>query len=103
LINAGKNFFDIHFLPAVKCVRRVAPCASQIAPSQPHKNTRQPGSRALSLNRFEDFSDDHIGGSAIVLLLFSYHWPPFALLLAFLGHSQYAAARKITPPKINRE
>jgi hypothetical protein len=40
-------------------VRRVAPCASQIATCQPHEDTRQSRTRAFALNRLENFRDGH--------------------------------------------
>src|SRR6266566_6584279 len=58
-VHARQYLFHAHLRPAVECVRRVAPCASQIAARQPHKNARQARAGALTLNRFEDFRDEH--------------------------------------------
>src|SRR6266436_241868 len=58
-VHACQYFFHAHLRPAVECVRRVAPCASQIAARQPHKNARQARAGTLTLNRFEDFRDEH--------------------------------------------
>ena len=59
LFHARYHFLDGHLLPTVEGICRVAPCASQIAACQPHKNTRQTGACAFALDRFEDFRDYH--------------------------------------------
>jgi len=43
----------------VKSVGGIAPRAAQIASGQADENARQSGTRAFSLNRFEDFGDEH--------------------------------------------
>src|SRR4030095_10900731 len=59
LVHASEHFLHAGFLPTVKCVRRVAPAATQIASRQAHKHTRQPRASPFSLHRLEYFCNEH--------------------------------------------
>src|SRR2546421_1055839 len=60
-IHARQNFLDAHLLPAMECVRSIAPGTSEVAPRQTHEYARQARACAFALNRLEDFRDDHFG------------------------------------------
>src|SRR6266849_2259400 len=58
-IYARQYFLDAHLLPAMERVRRIAPGASQVATRQTHEDARQARARAFTLNRLENFRDNH--------------------------------------------
>src|SRR5712672_2050155 len=58
-VHARQHFVDAHLFAAMKSVSGIAPGTPQIAARQPHKHTRQTCARAFSLNRFENFRNEH--------------------------------------------
>ncbi len=53
------DFISAVLCPAVKCIRRVAPNATQVATGQANENTGQTRAGAFALDGLEDFGDNH--------------------------------------------
>lgn len=56
-LHLPQDFLQLHLLPLIKGILRVAIRAAQIAKSQPHKHAGQPRPGALALHRLVDFVD----------------------------------------------
>src|SRR4029077_13309769 len=59
LIDASQHFVNVHLLSAMKRIGGIAPCAPQVTSRQADKNTWQASARDFSLDRFENFGDEH--------------------------------------------
>ena len=66
-LDFGEDFVDRHVAPFAIGVCRIAPPASQIAPRQPHKDTRLSGETRFTLYGIEDFVNFHTRTSAMAL------------------------------------
>jgi hypothetical protein len=58
-MNLIDDFVSAVLCPAVKCIRRVAPSATQVATGQANENAGETRAGAFALDGLEDFGDNH--------------------------------------------